>query len=313
MAGHELLHPARRRVLGASGLLLGGVLLPAFVPAMARADDGWQTAVLPQARQCDIASAITGQRYRIFVSIPDTPAPPQGHPVLYALDGNASFPTLALIARTAARRSKAKGQAAPVVVGIGYAGGDDYDGPARTRDYTPPSGAGMPAAEGGADRFLDFIDQELKPLVRTLAPIDTGRQALYGHSYGGLCTLHALFTRPGMFQTYLAASPSIWYRDRYVLGELAGFAKRAAALPARPSLLLTVGELEQPAAASASAESHAGVQATRRMIDAARELAATLQGMNGALERVQFHVLAQENHGSAAFPAMSRGMEFFLR
>ena len=94
---------SRRRVLGAGSALLGWTLLP----TAARADDAWRTAVLPQARQRDIVSAHTGQRYRIFVGIPETPAPPQGHPVMYALDGNASFPTLALIARTVARRSKA--------------------------------------------------------------------------------------------------------------------------------------------------------------------------------------------------------------
>jgi len=30
------------------------------------------------------------------------------------------------------------------------------------------------------------------------------------------------------------------------------------------------------------------------------------------LSRVQFHLLANENHGSATFPAMARGIEFFV-
>ncbi|WBS03950.1 alpha/beta hydrolase-fold protein [Pseudoduganella sp. SL102] len=297
--------PSRRRLLSAGGALLGATLLP----GVARAADAWQDVVLPQARQRDLVSSITGGRYRIFISVPDTPVPAAVHPVLYALDGNASFPLLAQMARTAARRTKATGQAAPVVVGIGYPTGDDYH-PDRGRDYTPPT-PGAPATEGGAGRFLDFIEQELKPLVRTLAPIDPQRQALYGHSYGGLCTLHALFTRPAMFQTYLAASPSIWYRGRAVLAGLEGFDKRVATLAVKPSVLLCAGELEQPAAGGAPGSRDA-IAAERRMIDEARALSARLGAMSGTVARAEFMLFPRENHGSAAFPAMARGMEFFL-
>ncbi len=301
---------ARRRMLAAAALV--GIGLPAARAASSSSTDAWQPVVLPQARQRDIASAITGQRYRIFVSVPETPPPAGGHPVLYALDGNASFPNLASMARTAARRSKATGQPAPIVVGIGYATDNDYDAAGRTRDYTPPSAA-APATEGGADRFLDFIERELKPLVAAMAPVDPNRQALYGHSYGGLCTLHALFTRPAMFQTYVAASPSIWYRDRIVLGGLEGFALRVKALSARPALLLTAGELEQPSASGAVAPgARAAILDQRQMAGEARNLAARLDG-EGTLSRVQFMLFAGENHGSAALPAMARGLEFFMK
>ncbi|GGX80736.1 alpha/beta hydrolase [Massilia dura] len=305
---------SRRRLLAGGTAVLGSTLLPlaAHEAAAAAGDaEAWQPVMLPQARQRDMASAITGQRYRIFVSVPETPAPAAGHPVLYALDGNASFPVLALMARTAARRAGVTGLAAPVIVGIGYATAQDHDSKSRTRDYTPPA-AGAPAAEGGADRFLDFIEQELKPLVRTLAPVDPRRQALYGHSFGGLCTLYTLFTRPAMFQTYVAASPSIWYGDRVVLDGLEGFAQRVAALPGKPSLLMTVGELEQKRPADARAGSHDAALLQRRMVDSARDLAARLQAGGPLLERVRFHELAHEDHGSAAYPAMARGIEFFM-
>jgi len=298
----------RRTLLTTTAALAAGTL----IAPLAHAADGWQTATLPLATQREFTSAITGQHYRIFVSIPPGPAPAGGHPVLYALDGNATFPTLALMARSAARRPRDGSPArhAPVVVGIGYAVDQPYS-IARGRDYTPPAGSAGPAAEGGAELFLDFIERELKPLIATLAPLDQTRQALYGHSYGGLCTLHALFTRPAMFQTYLAASPSIWYGEQAVLANEKGLGKRIATLASKPALMVTVGELEQPAANTAARDEHTAVAARRRMVDAARELAARLQADN-ALARVQFQVLAHENHGSAMFPAMARGMEFFL-
>lgn len=296
----------RRRLLAATALAgLGGIL-----PSLGRAAEDWQPATLPQGLQRDVASRITGQRYRIYLSIPTTPAPAAGHPVLYALDGNATFPALALMARISASRADATGQAPPVIVGIGYPSGQDFGG-GRARDYTPPSGAGTPEGEGGADRFLDFIERELKPLVASMAPLDISRQALFGHSYGGLCTLHALFTRPGMFQAWLASSPSIWYRERVVLTNAAGFGKRVAALPAKPALMLAAGELEQPRAGAAPLTDRQAIAARRRMVDEARELGARLEA-EGSLARVRFHLLAGENHGSAMFPAMARGVEFFL-
>lgn len=290
----------RRRVLGAAAALA------VLATPLARAAAQWQPATLHQARQLDITSPITGQTYRIFASIPTTPPPPAGYPVIYALDGNATFPTLAVMARTILPR----GAALPVVVGIGYPGEFDY-GMGRGRDYTPPSGADGPAKEGGADLFLDFIERELKSLIGTLAPLDPARQALYGHSYGGLCTLHALFTRPAMFQTWLAASPSIWYRERVVLDGMTGFNRRIAALPTKPSLMLAVGELEQPSTANGPLQGRDAIAAARRMVDNARELGERLQKTN-TLARVQFHLLAHEDHGSATFPAMARGLEFFL-
>lgn len=297
--------PLRRRLLAAGALAgLGGAL-----PSLARAADGWSPATLPQGLQRDIASDITGQRYRIYVNVPLTPAPAAGHPVLYALDGNATFPALALMARTSAGRAAATGQTPPVIVGIGYPSGQDFGG-GRARDYTPPSGAATPEGEGGADRFLDFIERELKPLAASMAPLDPARQALFGHSYGGLCTLHALFTRPGMFQAYLASSPSIWYRERVVLAHAASLAKRVAALPVKPALMLAAGELEQPRAGGAPLTGRQAIAAQRRMVEEASELAARLQA-EGSLARVRFHLLAGENHGSAMFPAMARGLAFF--
>lgn len=266
---------------------------------------GWQAVVLPHACQRDLASVITGQRYRIFVHVPGGTAPPGGRPVLYALDGNVTFPALALLARTAVGR----GRPAPVVVGIGYARDGDF-GPPRSRDYTPPTGPAGPATEGGADAFLDFIERELKPLVGALVPLDPARQALFGHSYGGLLALHGLFTRPAMFQTWLAASPSIWYGERAVLAGLAGFAQRLAGLEQR-SLMLAVGEREQPAGDPATLQGRRRLFAQRRQVDAARELAARLAA-DGLPARVAFHLLEGEDHGSALYPALARGLAFFL-
>lgn len=301
----------RRAFLATLAGAAAGALLPLRAATAAGGAD-WQPVTMPEVHQLELASARTGQRYRIFLSVPETAAPAGGHPVIYLLDGNATFPSMALIARTAARRSKVTGKPAPVVVGIGYASGEDYDTPARARDYTPSVDGKSANGEGGADQFLDFIEQELKPLIQSSVPVNPQRQALFGHSYGGLLTLHALFTRPAAFQTYIASSPSIWHADRHILGEMAGL---TAARPTRANVLVTVGELEQASAPPiAKPTDRAAVVAQKRMVDEARDLAAQLEAQKQAygLERVRFIELPRENHGSSVFPAMSRAMEFFL-
>lgn len=75
------------------------------------------------------------------------------------------------------------------------------------------------AVGGGAAAFLDVIERRIKPEVERRARIDTRQQALWGHSLGGLFVLNALYTRPAAFQSYLAASPSLWWSQGAALGD----------------------------------------------------------------------------------------------
>ena len=79
----------------------------------------------------------------------------------------------------------------------------------RTRDYT---------GVGSAD-FLKTLITQIKPLVEKQQAIDRQQQMLWGHSFGGLFVLYALFEQPQAFQTWFAASPSLWYQpETYAKG-----------------------------------------------------------------------------------------------
>lgn len=165
--------------------------------------------------QLDLDSADGQRHYRLWVGKPDRPAPAAGYPVLWMLDGNA-----ALGALDSAQLSKLAAGQAPLLVAVGYQTDQRIDRAGRTYDYTPsvPGQAqqrdpltGQPS--GGVDAFFDLLSQHMRPRVAAVAPIDLQRQTLWGHSYGGLAVLHALFTRPAEFSDYAAASPSLWWRD----------------------------------------------------------------------------------------------------
>lgn len=135
-----------------------------------------------------------------------------------------------------------------MVVAIGYHLEADFHrlySPRRNFDLTPPS-PNRPDGTGGADLLLDFIDSNLRPYLRKTFPnVVPTREALFGHSFGGIFTLHALFTRPTMFDSFIASSPSLWWNNSSVLGEMERFVNNEAMQNIKvPSLMLFYGLLE---------------------------------------------------------------------
>jgi predicted alpha/beta superfamily hydrolase len=278
-------------------------------------------AIIPRAEMRDMQSG-AGRAYRIFIGTPSGKAPPSGYPVLYLLDGNASFASAAVGVALQSRRPEVTGVTPAVVVGIGYPTDDYLDSARRTYDYTPsvPARALSPRADGspwpptgGADEFLDFLDGDLKPAIASEFPVDPDRQAIFGHSFGGLFVLHALFTRAGSFGRYVAASPSIWFGDCAILAEGDAFMARRPQTSG-PDLLITVGEHEQAAvgaeAPAVDVTARSDWRQRNRMVENARELAQSLAGRSAI--NVTFREFAGENHSSSLLPAINMALRFAL-
>lgn len=299
---------AHRRLLLKAPLALAA--LPA-VPALAAETPA---ATVPGSAQWDMtAGGDPARSYRIFAAWPPTEPPPGGFPVLYLLDGNSVFGTAVDAMRVVGSRGAGMEPSPAVVIAIGYPTDRPFDPARRTRDYTPPA-AGAPAGTGGADAFLAFLETELKPEVERRFPIDRGRQTLFGHSYGGLFVLHALFTRPDGFQRYVAASPSIWWQDRAVLRAELRFAEALAADAASRSLLITVGERELAAPAGTVVDpAHDERRRQARMVENARELAERLSALAPRGPAVSFVMFADETHGSVIGPAVGRAVRVAIR
>lgn len=189
-----------------------------------------------------LRSADGRRGYRVVVCIPRQAAPAAGYPAIVLLDGNA-----ALAAIDEAQLQGLQAGTPPVIVAIGYDTTLRFDVTARAYDYTPPIPPGQLDDEaargrqgGGADVFAALIEERILPQVRSLVPLDDTRLALWGHSYGGLFVLHTLFTRPGRFSRYIAASPSLWWQQGVILEEERRFTGAPGA-----QLWVMVGEAEQ--------------------------------------------------------------------
>lgn len=254
-----------------------------------------------------------GRDYRIFVAWPSIAPPPEGFGVLYLLDANASFCTMVEAMRMQSRRPQSTGVEPFVVVGIGYPTDEPFDLERRAFDYTPqvaperigarPNGEAWPRI-GGAAEFRAFLFDQVMPEIARSYPVDDRRQALFGHSLGGLFVLDTLLQTPGWFQAYLASSPSLWWGERVLFDRLGPM---AAALP--PAIVqISVGALEQAATSGdgTTGDDYARWSQRNRMIDNARDFASGLAAVPGL--DVRFHLFENEHHGSVVASAISRAI-----
>lgn len=258
---------------------------------------------LAGAFQFDMMSS-RGKRYRIFLHEPSAKPPPDGFPVLYLLDGNATFATAVETAAMQTRRPAATGVPPCVIVGIGYPVDTPLDLDRRRFDFTPEDANGADQLQGGgATWFSDFVETDLKPAVEAMVPIDRNRQALFGHSFGGLFVLWSLFSHLERFQSYIAASPSIWWRERSIVAHERRFSETIRKNVTGTRLLLTVGSLEQSA-------HHANGTSPFTMVEEAAALGKRLRSQVGDQLKVSFVELADETHVSVIPAAISRSIRF---
>ncbi|PWY96093.1 putative hydrolase of the alpha/beta superfamily [Aspergillus sclerotioniger CBS 115572] len=246
-------------------------------------------------------------------------------PPLYIVDGNALF----LTATEAAWRRAASSHFAGggIIVAVGYPlTGKLYDARRRSLDLTPPTDGPIPGY-GGADVFLDFITNKVRPAVKAQFPqLTCSREALYGHSYGGLLALYALFTRPDSFHCYMASSPSIWWNSRCILKEARAFLgqqqeqqerKADGSPPIKPPSLMTFfGSFEQnpPQWADEPLDHYEGrkqIAADLRMGDNVIELCEMLGGSD-RLHSILMSQYEGEEHTSVMACSMSRSLTMFF-
>lgn len=86
----------------------------------------------------------------------------------------------------------------------------------RKRDFTYPTSIAQDKQDfpttGGSKAFIEFLEQEVKPIVRQTFRVD-GNNTVIGQSLGGLLLSEILFTSPDLFDTYIIVSPSLWWDD----------------------------------------------------------------------------------------------------
>ncbi|KAG7286897.1 hypothetical protein NEMBOFW57_006396 [Staphylotrichum longicolle] len=176
--------------------------LPAFAPT-----------VFPNIALWSASNAAKNLTYQVGISWPFEWASREVNKsalTMYVIDGNA----LGMTAAEGFKRRKPVDSAQPdsIVVSVGYPLTDSvYSFSQRAIDFRPP----MPVPQdppSGADDFITFIDNVLRPWVRSrvFPHVVFTRDALYGHSFGGLFVIYALLANPHLFDTLVGSKPAFF-------------------------------------------------------------------------------------------------------
>lgn len=281
------------------------------------------------AEYFDIKSSHVNDTYRIFVGKPSTIDEGKFYPVIYALDGNASFTSV-----MGTQRLLTQGGEVPAsfVIGIGYPGDTLWAAMAnRNRDYAPTDPGEMEAkalgvsAQAGGAAFLQFIQKELKPALEEKYPIDNRSSTLQGVSLGGLFAAWVLLTNPSAFNNYILSSPAIWWRrEQYIEWEEA-YAENHKDLQA--TVFISAGTLEVEehlrADALAIAEKNpmlkeqvesmvawSDINGWPEVAKLTPKFAIKLQSRNYPGLTILCHNMPDENHMSVPSSITSRGLRY---
>jgi uncharacterized protein len=215
-------------------LLKRAIFLLPFLLAFPAYGQSQQAANTPA--RLTIKSEVLNEERTILVRTP--PGYEQGrdrYPVLYMTDGDAHIQHTSATISFLARNGRI-----PELIVVAITNTD------RTRDLTPtnasfpnPNGTALQfPTSGGADKFLKFIETEVIPHIEGKYRTQPYR-IFAGHSFGGLFALHALLSRPELFNAYIAVSPSFPWDNQLPVRRAEEFFKERKEL--KRTLYFTLG------------------------------------------------------------------------
>lgn len=152
-----------------------------------------------------INSQILGEERTILVKVPQNyERTDEKFPVVYMLDAHA--PQNAMMAGII--EQQAWGGTMPEMILVGIQNTN------RTRDLTPTKTER--AGSGGGEKFLQFIETEVIPLIEKNYRTQPFR-VFAGHSLGGLFVTYSFVARPDLFNAFIAASPVLHWDNDFVI------------------------------------------------------------------------------------------------
>jgi predicted alpha/beta superfamily hydrolase len=254
-----------------------------------------------------IHSNIVGEDFEIYISFPinyfqnDTTT----YAVLYSTDGNRNFGLVSFIVNALSFPGKEIPELLVVDIGYKITGLEDW-GAWRNRDLLPTNDSihdknwedylnrlsgrnNIVSKSGGAQKFFEFIRDELIPYIELNYRVKRNDRALIGYSYGGVFTLYSMFYSPETFQKYYAGSPSIYWDNKVLFKYEKEYADTHKDLPV--TLFMSVGSLEY-----------------KTVIADMYEMASKLESHNYPGLRLETHIFEGETHTSCYAAGVSRAL-----
>lgn len=171
----------------------------------------------------NIQSKILNEQREIWIHIPnsasDTIYSKQRYPVVYVLDGELFFSSVAGMIQPLSQA-----YFCPEMIVVGIPNTD------RTRDLTPTHmdswqvmglvlDSDVCKNSGGGEKFISFMEKELIPHIDSLY-LTAPYRILIGHSFGGLTVMNTLIHHTNLFKAYVAIDPAMSWDNQKLLKEV---------------------------------------------------------------------------------------------
>lgn len=240
-----------------------------------------------------IHSTTLGEDRQVFVHLPKGYARgDRRYPVIYVLDGESHFALASSVVDFLSTNNRVP---AMIVVSI--------PNTHRDRDLTPPGsdperkngpGRSRPVTTEGAENFLTFLADELRPWVDSHLRTEDFR-ILSGHSLGGIFSWYTLVSRPDAFQAHITISPSLHLdQGRWAAPSTTDAARKLAHMSGRHFMYLTWGNHEP------------------KLAPKVQELVSWLQVNPPTALQWTHRYYPDETHGTNPHPSLYDGLEWLF-
>ena len=243
----------------------------------------------------DIYSSILQEDRILNISLPDGYDKNRAYPVIYLLDGSVDEDFIHVAGLVQYNAFPWVKRIEPSIL-VGIANKD------RKKDFTSPSDNPLDIEyipnNGGSAQFIAFIEKELQPYIAAQYKT-TGEKTLIGQSLGGLLACEILFTKPQLFDKYIIISPSLWWRDNYLMDVNHSVFNNE--YTKETSVYIGVGT-------EGSID-----DAVDAMEDDAKKLADKMKREKTRHARIFFDHLVDEDHGTAGHQAILNAFKLFAQ
>ena len=269
-------HPSRGTTLLRSVCCLA-VLLLISSAALAQPASGTVTRLV-------LKSDVLGEERTVLIRTPvGYETSKVSYPVLYMTDGDGHMVHTAATIDFLTRNGRISDL---IVVGVINTDRTRDLTPVKSTDKTPGGELRFPTA-GGADNFLKFFETELIPQIEREYRVQPYR-IFAGHSFGGLFAIHSMISKPGLFNAYVAVSPSLQWENGEALKRAATFLKQQKEM--KVTLFVSIGN--EPGAIGESFDSFKNLLSKTK-----------IKGFEWQAER-----MADEDHGSVVLRSHYSGL-----
>ena len=241
-----------------------------------------------------IISSVNGKTYELIIQIPSSYFSDtlQKFPVVYFCDGYYDFPLFTSIYGNLMYDQRIS---ECFLVGFSYVGENIDYGPLRFHDYLPTYSETNKFG-GGAAEYLKIVENDFIKYMESNFRIDETWRALGGSSAGGMFCLYSLFSKPELFNAYMAISPAAEWDNRWLFQYEKKFREKNKDLAV--SLFMTGAEKEF---------SH-----NPGYINSIKAFNEVLLSRNYNSFRYQFRLLDDAYHADSKPEGYTRGMQFIF-